>query len=103
MLIQKGAALVMSADDVLKELNIESPKAEHNTAPELTPKILKEEEKEEYSGIVKLLRSEPSAHIDRISEHSGIKLKNLSAVLLSLQLRGKIKELPGKNYELTKR
>jgi len=107
LLIQKGAALVMSAEDVIRELNIERPNAENDTAPELVPEILKRkenaEEKEEYSGIVKLLRSEPLAHIDRISEHSGIKLQNLSAVLLSLQLRGKIKELPGKNYELTKR
>lgn len=109
MLIQKGAALVMTADDVLKELNMDSPKAENNTAPEFEPKMLKvkekekDEEKEEYSPIMKLLRSEPSAHIDRISEHSGIKLENLSAVLLSLQLRGKIKELPGKNYILAKK
>ena len=99
MLIQKGAALVMSADDVLKELNVESDKTENEPFSSVPQE---QNTKEEYGGMMKLLRAGPPVHIDRISEETGIELKNLSAVLLSLQIRGTIKELPGKNYVLTK-
>jgi len=97
MLIQKGAALVMSADDVLKELNVESEKTKNKPVPSVSGD---QDMKEEYGPMLKLLKTESPVHIDRISEETGIELKNLSAVLLSLQIRGTIKELPGKNYEL---
>ncbi|MBL7072321.1 MAG: DNA-protecting protein DprA [Candidatus Omnitrophica bacterium] len=97
MLIQKGAALVMSADDVLKELNVENGKTKNDVVSNVSPRL---GSRKEYGGMIELLKTESPVHIDRISEETGIELKNLSAVLLSLQIRGTIKELPGKNYIL---
>ena len=89
-LIQNGAKLVIYAEDILEELGRGIDNALFVQRKNQTAKINLEEK-----GILNQLYWEP-VHIDTLIE----KLKNpeLFTILLNLELKGLIKELPGKYY-----
>ncbi|MGB2697647.1 MAG: DNA-processing protein DprA [Candidatus Zixiibacteriota bacterium] len=94
-LIKKGAALVTSVDDILSELKgvlgftSEKEKIKLETT-------LSEEEKRVFS----FLSLEPN-HIDKIAKKSNFKIPQLLSVLLSLELKGLVKQLSGKMFVRT--
>ncbi len=91
-LIKEGAKLVLRAEDILEEflaLQDVSPPAAPPREPDLTV-----EEKKIYS---LLGRSQP-LHIDQISAQSELASSKALAILLSLELAGHVKQLPGMNF-----
>jgi len=104
-LIKDGARLVQSVDDILEELNIREAqplsgeeKAVRGEAIARKTKAyiynsLTPDERKAY----KVLSDEP-IHIDDILAKAGLEQSNLSKVLLNLELKKLIKELPGKQF-----
>lgn len=60
-----------------------------------------ESENSDYDKILQLLSDLP-VHIDQLAVHSSLSAASLSLALLELQLAGRIKQLPGQNYVLSR-
>ena len=95
LLIKKGEAkLIQNVDDILDELkikikpkigiNIPKPKVELSLFEEKVYEILKE--------------TEP-IQIDKISELSGLSTSDCLVQLLTMEFKGLVKQLPGKNFQ----
>ncbi len=90
-LIKDGASLIQSADDILQELSIahiEPAPGEKRCALDLT---------DDERKIYKNLSDEP-VYIDEILENSGLEHAKVSKVLLGLELKKLIVQLPGKQF-----
>jgi len=97
-LIKQGAKLVENAQDILDELSSIIP----NTKPTLTPASalssipLTDEEKK----VIHILEPYP-IHIDDLVRSLGMDAGKLSSILLTLELKGLVKQTPGKRFFLT--
>ena len=93
-LIKKGAQLVETAGDVLKGLDIykgsKTPAAITAQLPPLTPG---------ETSVFKTITNEPK-HIDVIMAECRSAPGKLSGVLITLELKGLVKQLPGKYFVL---
>lgn len=101
-LIKQGAKLITSVDDVIEDLaepfikNLQEPSVISSQLSEnenIQNEILNEEEYKVFEFL-----TSRAQHIDEISILSGMNQFKLSAVLLQLEMRGYIKQLPGKHY-----
>ena len=89
-LIKQGAKLVIRAEDIVEEI---LPHFQQSPPPEPPkPKLTGEEEK-----VLSVLERE-AMHIDPIAVKSGLPTARVSAVLLSLELAGHVKQLPGMRF-----
>ncbi|HEX9917321.1 MAG TPA: DNA-processing protein DprA [candidate division Zixibacteria bacterium] len=92
-LIKQGAKLVSSVEDILVELNELTNASAKKERIERVEQDLPKEEKD----IFKLLSIEPY-HIDKISKELGLRSSEALSFLLSLELKGLVKQLPGKVF-----
>jgi DNA processing protein len=90
-LIQQGAKLVMSVDDILEDLHTLFPKA-----PELLPSKPLDIAGDRLKVYEAITSSETS--IDEIIQRSGIGAGSASVALLQLEMRHLVKQLPGKYF-----
>lgn len=88
-LIKSGAKLIQTVEDILEELPLKINK------PRTAPVLLTLTEKEKK--VFETLSSGPK-NMDIICESSGITTPELSSMLLSMQLRDLVKELPGRVF-----
>ena len=100
-LIKQGAKLVTGAEDVIEELptpiraallQAEKPEAEQRNL--LAAAALEGAEKKLYE----LLSTEQPVHIDEIVERSGLNSSEVLATLFDLEMKGIIRQLPGKQF-----
>lgn len=100
-LIKQGAKLVTNADDVIEELptpvraalvQAEQPEAEQRNL--LAAALLNGSEKKLYE----LLSSDEPKPIDDIVERSGLNSSEVLATLFNLEMKGIIRQLPGKQF-----
>lgn len=104
-LIKDGARLVQSVDDILEELSLSEIKPlSRAQKDEIKEKIAKKTETYIYNSltdderkIYKALSDEP-IYIDEVLDKSGLKAANASKVLLNLELKSLIQQLPGKQF-----
>ncbi len=95
-LIKQGAKILLDIQDVLEELPpyvldlLSEPEA---PAPGLVQSLTWDEEK-----IVNLLTSDASLHIDQLLNRSEFSLPLLNEVLLQLEMKGLIRQLPGRKF-----
>jgi DNA processing protein len=91
-LIKAGAALIERAEDILLALNVgrTQPRAE---APQV-PLPLEGPE----ADIARCLDSVEAQHIDAIAQRSGLAVGEALGQLLLLELKGAVKQLPGKYF-----
>jgi len=89
-LIKQGAKLIENIEDILEELKFQVRKKESEVKQDLN---LSEEEKKIYER----LKDSP-LHVDSISEIFGFSPAQTLSLLLSLELKGAIKQLPGKMF-----
>lgn len=107
-LIKSGAKLVQQWQDVVHELPAEiaaqilPPVIEEKVAKERTDNQQQDLIPADLSGdeskIYKLLSFDEAKHIDLLSEKSGLAVNILMSVLLALDMRDLIRELPGKHF-----
>ncbi|MFH1395563.1 MAG: DNA-processing protein DprA [Candidatus Omnitrophota bacterium] len=104
-LIQDGAKLVMSAEDILNELNLEkvegteSPEKKENKSSDAEIICKLDNEERTVLGLISLVKN---AHIDDIIDQANLDSGRIFAALLKMQMKGLVKELPGKYFVLTK-
>jgi DNA processing protein len=100
-LIKQGAKLVTSWEDVIEELPtpvraelvpVESASAEERVS--LVEESLAPLEKPLYS----LLSVDEARHVDDLVEQSGLSSSEVLAALFDLELRGVVRQLPGKQF-----
>jgi DNA processing protein len=100
-LIKQGAKLVTNGEDVIEELptpvraalvRAEQPEAEQRNL--LVAASLNSSEKKVYE----LLSAEEPRHIDDLVERSGLHSSEVLATLFDLEMKGVIRQLPGKQF-----
>ncbi|MDP3998130.1 MAG: DNA-processing protein DprA [bacterium] len=91
-LIQKGAKLVHSVQDILDELNLKQ-----RSAQLLAREIVAENPEEEK--IIATLRNGPS-HIDEIIKQTKLETATVGSLLGLMEIKGKVKNLGGGEYGL---
>jgi DNA processing protein len=96
-LIKQGAKLVTRVEDILEELKI-TGHGDKSAAVQIEPDLsrLSETEKD----IFKLISDEPN-HIDKIAGLASLGLPQVLSTLLSLELKGLVKQLSGKMFVRT--
>jgi len=105
-LIKQGAKLVATWEDVWEELPADvrltlTPKAGDESQTEQTASLFGEAELSPHEKkIFVLLKADESTHIDEIVERLAPDLSSseIFAALFELELAGKVKQLPGKNF-----
>ena len=96
-LIRQGAKLVERVEDVIEEI---APQlAARAAAPEKAPPVLPADLSAEAKKIFTLVADAPR-HIDELIEQSGMTAGKASEVLLDLEIRGLLKQLPGKKFQV---
>jgi DNA processing protein len=91
-LLQHGGKAVLSAEDILEDLNLLLPKA-----PELPPSVLPEGLNEVEKTVLRALEREELI-IDQIITNTGLPSHEISSSLLGLEIRGLVKALPGGRF-----
>lgn len=92
LLIQKGAKLVISAEDIFSELNIDVKKAQQQSR-EILPETKEEKE------IVKILRQGEKI-IDDIVVESCLNIIAINATLSMMEMKGLVENIGGGRYKL---
>jgi DNA processing protein len=97
-LIQQGARLVMDAQDILEELNSLLPPGMGSSAEGAMPRSapapdLSGEELTVYEAI-----GDRETHIEEVLSVTGLPTPSVSANLLRLEMKGLVKQLPGRHY-----
>ena len=91
-LIQQGAKLVLSANDILEDLQVLFPKTPELPAAPLPPNLGPRETK-----VLEALEKDELL-VDEIVPKTGLPSHEVSSTLLALELRGLVKLLPGGRF-----
>src|SRR5579884_4290376 len=105
-LIKQGAKLVATWEDVWEELPTDvrlrlTPKSSDESSKGQTASLFQESELPPHEKkIFALLKPDEAIHIDEIVERlaPGLSSSEIFAALFELELGGKVKQLPGKNF-----
>jgi DNA processing protein len=93
-LLKQGAKLVMSAQDILDELYPNFDHLHETRQLSIDDADLNDDEKK----LLNLLSHEPQ-HIDALAQNAGRSTSQVLSLLLSLELKNLVKQLPGKYFK----
>ena len=91
-LITEGAKLVMSAEDVLEELNIRAV-----APPEPLPGLSPAPDSEEEARLLEALAHEPR-HIDELSRAAGVPIVQATSALALMEMKGSALQVGRMHY-----
>lgn len=97
-LLKQGAKLVETVDDIIEEL---LPQLDTAVAPKRRPGFSKAAEIPNLSPEERLLLDQMSRdplHLDELTERSGLTPAAVAGILLGLELKGVVRQLPGQRY-----
>ena len=97
-LLKQGAKLVETVDDVIEEL---LPQLDTAVAPKRRPGFSKAAEVPNLSPEERLLLEQMTRdplHLDDLTERSGLTPAGVAGILLGLELKGVVRQLPGQRY-----
>jgi len=105
-LIKQGAKLVATWEDVWEDLPTEvrlalTPAASHESPASSSASLFPDEELPPHEKrILSLLKADEATHIDEIVEklEGAMSSSEIFAALFELELNGKIRQMPGKNF-----
>ncbi|MBM3298171.1 MAG: DNA-protecting protein DprA [Candidatus Aminicenantes bacterium] len=96
-LLQSGAKLVETWEDVVEEFSsplqerfLRREEEERKKRPELSP---------EERMIFDCLKTDELTHIDELAERSAVSVSEILAILLNLELKGLVHQVPGKHFQ----
>ena len=96
-LLKQGARLVTSADDIFEELRITAqPVCAASTPPPLQHTVVQTPESQQQ--VLACTHPDQARDIDAIAVQSGLAMADVSSILLQLELRHMIRQLPGKQF-----
>ncbi len=93
-LIQQGAQLVHSVEDILAELPTVGGVRQNKATRQAVPEDISASEQK----LLALLAADP-IDIEELTATSGLPVSELHGLLLNLELKGLIRQLPGQQYE----
>ena len=93
-LIKQGAKLVSCVEDILEEFNL----PEEQARKDKVEKTDKSDATDGEEGRIYDLISSQSVHLDELLEKTNLDIPQISDILLKLQLKKLIKQLPGKQF-----
>lgn len=93
-MIKRGAKLVQRAEDIIDELPEGARRTLAPPPDEGPPPDMSEGE----ARVLELLSVDTPLHIDIIARRSGMAMADLSLVLLSLEMKSLVRQLPGMEY-----
>ncbi|MHB1005309.1 MAG: DNA-processing protein DprA [Chloroflexota bacterium] len=96
-LIQQGAKLILSAQDILDELNLASAPQQL----ELRALLGDAGDNPTEAALLRTLTREPQ-HIDDVCRQCGLPMPEVSATLTMLELKGTVRQLGGMHYVLAR-
>jgi len=99
-LIKQGAKLVTEPQEILSELkdNLFLGGYEHAQGPQEKLKgICSPRFNPDELSVIEKLSDEPK-YVDHISQETGLTISEIMSILVQLELKGVIKQLPGKNF-----
>jgi DNA processing protein len=97
-LIKQGAKLVEDVQDVLDELNIKLPNSNFKTNAQIPSPNLQDLTAEEKK-IFACLLLEPK-HLDLIAVEAGLPIAQVSSLIMMLEIKKAVRQLPGKMFIL---
>jgi DNA processing protein len=92
-LIRQGATLVEGAEDILREISPHLNEEPRNVSTAGPPPPLDETEQRVFACL-----ADGAVHVDDLMLRTGLAAARVLAVLLSLELRGLVQQLPGKRF-----
>jgi len=99
-LIKEGAKMVTSLEDILEEIDTYFKDSNNGSfTKKLKDDKLLEGLDEDEIKIVECLKLEP-VHIDEIAVKTGLDIKTVNSVIVMLELKGIVQQLPGKIYKI---
>ena len=93
-LIKQGAGLIENSDDILDQLDLNYPHAPKRDTFKETPMP----PMEASEGTIYNLIGDYPTHIDQIARESHLEPSEVSGILLRMELKGIITQLPGKMF-----
>ncbi len=90
LLIQRGAKMVMQANDILEELNL-TMVSQHAEARAALPQT------DEEAALLRYLSSEPQ-HVDQVSRAAGLPIEQVTGLLAMMELKGLVRQTGGMRY-----
>ena len=101
-LIKQGAKLVENTDDILEEIANNLKYAGAGRQNEHSPAGMSDEALTDNEKKIKGLLSHDPVHIDHLAEKGNMSLSQVGSLLLNLELKNIITELPGKSFILNR-
>ncbi len=93
-LIQQGAKLVLSVEDILEELNL-TMMSQQAEVRAIVP------ENETEATLLEYITTEP-IHVDELGRKSGLPIAQVSSTLALMELKGMVRQVGGMNYVLAR-
>lgn len=101
LLLKDGANLALTTEDIFAEVEkeevLESKVPENPEPKNKTEKKIRKGPDKEQSALLKIMNNK-LMHIDEIKEIANLELRELNKILLKLEIRGLIKQFPGKKF-----